>query len=35
MKFEEVNFTAKITYKLKINLGNILVKVANFTAMRS
>jgi len=35
MKLEEVSFTVKITYKLKIDLGNILVKVANFTAMRS
>jgi hypothetical protein len=35
MKLEEVIFTVKITHKLKINLGNILVKVTNFTAMRS
>jgi hypothetical protein len=35
MKLKEVNFSVKITHKLKINLGNIPVKVANFTAMRS
>jgi hypothetical protein len=35
MKLEEVNFTVKITYKLKINLSYVLVMVANFTAMRS
>jgi hypothetical protein len=35
MKLEEVNFTVKITHKLKVNLCNILVKVANFTAMHS
>lgn len=35
MKLEEVNFTLKITHKLKINLGYILVKVANFTGMLS
>jgi hypothetical protein len=35
MKLEKVNFTVKITHNFKINFGNILVKVADFTAMRS
>jgi hypothetical protein len=35
MKLEEVNLKVKITHKLKINLGKILVKVTNFAAMHS